>query len=180
MKPIGIISSRDIACNFVEAIDAATDVHLEGTLQNVFDRLARKEPQDIWVQEDDTVYDALMKMANKRVGALLVHSGTTFAGIFTERDYLNRIILKGRSSRQTTVKEVMSPEVQYIHMDTPIRECLDIAITKKFRHIPIVSLLGKEINDRDLVGMLTINDIVSFFMFELELRRLKHVSPDLH
>jgi len=180
IKPIGVISSRDIACNFVEAVDAATDIQLEGTFQQVFERLGRREPQDIWVQEDDTVYDALMKMANKRVGALLVHSGTAFAGIFTERDYLNRIILKGRSSRQTKVKEVMSPDVQYIHMETNIRECLDIAIHKRFRHIPIVSLIGKEINDRDLVGMLTINDIVSFLMFELELRRLKQVSPDLH
>jgi CBS domain-containing protein len=152
---------------------------LEGKLIQVFENLGRKNAADIWLRDDDSVYTAIKKMAENRIGALLVNSNNVFAGIFTERDYLNKIILQGRSSKQTKLKEVMTKNPHFIAADFPIKDCLNMALQNQFRHVPIVSLLGNEINVESLVGMVTINDIIAYLMLELEVKRLKRISPDL-
>jgi len=177
-RPIAVISSRDVTENFVKAAIEA-NIELEGTVQQAFDRLGRQSSGDIWLSEDYTVYDAIKKMTDTHIGALLVNNRNSFTGIFTERDYLNKIILKGRSSRQTKLSEVVTRNVQYIPAESSIMECLQTAVKGKFRHIPVVTQLGAEINEGDMVGMITINDIMAYLMLEVDLKRLKKTVPDL-
>lgn len=179
LSPIGVISARDVATHLVKAVEASKDISLDGTVQHVFDKLGRQSSQDVWMKDDDTVFSAIQKMTKNEIGAILINSSMNMTGIFTERDYLFKIILKGRSSRNTKLKDVMTQKVIFVNPETPTRDCLTLASKKKIRHIPIVSLLGEQINAEQIVGMVTVNDIISFLMLQLERKKLKQDSPDI-
>lgn len=113
-----------------------------------------RNKSDVWsVSPDATVFTALEIMAEKDIGALVVMQGEKLVGIFSERDYARKVILRGRSSKTTTVGELMTKDVFTVTPETSIRECLTLATEKRFRHLPVVSQ-GK------VVGMITIGDIV--------------------
>ena len=106
------------------------------------------------VSPDTTVYDALKLMAEKEVGALVVLENKKMVGILSERDYARKIILKGKSSKETPVREIMTSEVIYTSPDNKVKKCLSLMTKHRFRHIPV---LEKE----QLVGILSIEDIKS-------------------
>ncbi|HET7007028.1 MAG TPA: CBS domain-containing protein, partial [Candidatus Binatia bacterium] len=109
---------------------------------------------DVWsVEPDATVLDALQRMADKEVGALVVMQGEQIVGLISERDYARKIILHGRSSPTTLVREIMTSPVVYIHLDQPIEECMSLMTEKRTRHLPVMEN-GK------LVGLISIGDIV--------------------
>lgn len=104
---------------------------------------------------DSTVYDALVIMAEKHVGALLVMQGDALVGIFSERDYARGIALKGKSSKETPVSEIMTPQTCLITV-TPkntIEECLNLVNDKRIRHLPVL-------DGGRVVGILSIGDLV--------------------
>lgn len=108
----------------------------------------------VWSTAPDTsVFDALTLMAEKNVGALPVLEGDRLVGIFSERDYARKIILKGKTSRETSVREIMTANVISIRPDETIERCMAVMTEKHFRHLPVVE------NDR-LVGMISIGDVV--------------------
>lgn len=112
------------------------------------------KPADLWsVGPEDTVYDAIRTMAEHGVGALLVMNGGELAGVVTERDYARKIVLEGRRSRETQVREVMTGEVTTIEPDRTAADGLAVMTDGRFRHLPVVEG-GK------VVGVVSIGDLV--------------------
>jgi CBS domain-containing protein len=107
----------------------------------------------------DSVYDAIRRMAEKEVGALLVKDGDRVVGIVSERDYARRVILKGRASRETPVGDIMTPEVVTGHLDQRIESCLALMTERRIRHLPIVE-------SGAVVGMLSMGDLVKAIIAE--------------
>jgi CBS domain-containing protein len=104
---------------------------------------------------DATVYEAVIAMVEANVGALLVTEGEDIAGIFTERDYLRRIAVEGRRSRDTSVRDVMSSPVICVTPETGVDETMALMTDRRIRHAPVVA-------DGALVGMISIGDLVKF------------------
>ncbi|MBI9046811.1 MAG: CBS domain-containing protein [Anaerolineaceae bacterium] len=110
---------------------------------------------DIWaIQPDKTVFDALRIMADKDVGALLVMEDEKLLGILSERDYARKIILLGKASVDTPVKEIMTEEVFTVHPEQTIYECLEIMVDNHFRHLPVVQ-------EGKVIGVISIGDVVN-------------------
>jgi len=109
---------------------------------------------DVWcIGLEDTVFEALRRMAEKEIGALVVMDGPRLAGIISERDYARKIVLLGRTSPNTLVKEIMTSHVAYTHPEQSIEECMAIMTDKRVRHLPVIEA-GK------LVGLISIGDLV--------------------
>ncbi len=109
---------------------------------------------DVWsVQPDDTVLDAIKMLARKDIGALLVIEDGKPVGIFSERDYARSVYLKGKSSPETPVRDVMAAPVICVRPDQSVNECMTLMTEKRFRHLPVMD--GDE-----LVGMVSIGDLV--------------------
>lgn len=100
-----------------------------------------------------SVFDALKLMAAKNIGALLVSEGGKVAGIFTERDYARKIILMGKSSKDTPIREVMTAEVLFVRPDQTSEECMALMTENRMRHLPVMDQ-GK------LTGLVSIGDLV--------------------
>lgn len=108
----------------------------------------------IWsIAPDATVYAALELMAAKDVGALLVLEHDRLVGILSERDYARKVVLKGKLSKDTQVREIMTDAVFFVHPDQTIDECMALMTTKRVRHLPVIDH-GK------LVGVISIGDVV--------------------
>jgi len=99
------------------------------------------------------VYDALLIMAENRIGALVVLEGEHLVGIFSERDYAREVVLKGKTSRTTPVSDIMSTAVITVSPDTMVDDCMNLMSGKRIRHLPVLE------NDR-VVGVLSIGDLV--------------------
>ncbi|HEY3153792.1 MAG TPA: CBS domain-containing protein [Candidatus Binatia bacterium] len=110
--------------------------------------------QAVWcVEMGSTVFEALGRMAEKEVGALVVMDGARLAGIISERDYARKIILLGRTSPNTLVEEIMTSHVAYTHLEQSIEECMAIMTDKRIRHLPVI-------DEGKLVGIISIGDLV--------------------
>lgn len=102
---------------------------------------------------DNTVYEAIEKMADKDIGALLVMEGESLRGIITERDYRNKVILKGRTSKTTPVKEIMSTDLYTVKPSDTVETCMALMTDRKFRHLPVLE-------DGKVAGVISIGDLV--------------------
>jgi CBS domain-containing protein len=124
--------------------------------------LAEKDSR-IWsITPDATVYEALVLMDQKDIGALLVMQGNKLIGILSERDYARKIIIKGKSSKETLVREVMTNEVCYVDKKTNMDECLAIMTEKHIRHLPVME-------QNRLIGLVSIGDVVKSIISEQEI-----------
>ncbi len=120
------------------------------TVRNILDT----KGHDVWcIGPEDTVFDALRLMAEKEVGALMVMDGARVAGLISERDYARKIVLLGRTSPNTLVKEIMTTHVAYTHLEQSIEECMAVMTDKRIRHLPVME-------ERKLVGIISIGDLV--------------------
>jgi CBS domain-containing protein len=109
---------------------------------------------DVWcIGLENTVFDALRRMAEKSVGALVVMDGARIAGIISERDYARKVVLLGRTSPNTLVKEIMTVHVACTYLGQPIEECMAVMTEKRIRHLPVME-------DGLLVGIISIGDLV--------------------
>jgi CBS domain-containing protein len=115
---------------------------------------------NVWrVPFEATVFDALQLMAEKEVGALVVVDGPKPVGIISERDYARKIILLGRTSPTTLVREIMTSHIVYTHPDQPIEECMAIITDKRIRHLPVME-------EGKLIGIISIGDLVKTIIAE--------------
>ena len=116
--------------------------------------LGQKESNEIWsIEPDATVLEAIQAMADKRAGALLVMEGSALKGIISERDYAREVILKGRSSKDTLVGEIMSTNLITVPSTQSVDSSLAIMSENHIRHLPIV-------DDDTVVGVLSLGDLV--------------------
>jgi len=127
---------------------------------NTVKRVLQAKPGSVWtIRPDATAYEALRVMADKDIGALLVLSEGRLVGVFSERDYARKVILKGRSSKDTLVSELMSDLVYYVSPEHTINDCMTIMTAKRIRHIPVI-------DDGKLMGIVTIGDVVNSMISE--------------
>jgi CBS domain-containing protein len=113
------------------------------------------------IQPNDTVFDALSVLVNKNVGALVVLSeNDKVLGIFSERDYARRVILKGRASKETLIREVMTENPFTVSEDDSIQDCMVKMTDKHIRHLPVTD------DQQRLVGMISIGDVVKYVIDE--------------
>ncbi len=132
--------------------------------------ILKEKGQEIWsVTPEDWVYDAIELMADKHVGALLVISEGKLVGVVSERDYARKVILQGKSSKQTRVEEIMtSPVIHAAPADT-VEDCMRIMTNNRIRHLPIVE------NER-VLGVVSIGDLVKWIISAQDetIHQLKH------
>jgi CBS domain-containing protein len=131
------------------------------TIKTVGDVLRRKGNEVCSVKPDDTVFNTLKLMAERDVGAVLVLDGGRTVGIFSERDYARQVILKGKTSKDTPVRDIMTTKVAFVRPQQTIEECMALMTVKRFRHLPVMD------NDK-LVGILSIGDVVKAVIAEQE------------
>ena len=128
-----------------------------GTVRSI---LQAKGNKVFAVHPNDTVFSALEEMVEKNVGALVVlDEQEHFAGIFTERDYARKVILKGKASKETRIKEVMTEHPVSVTPDTTLEQCMSLMTTKYIRHLPVFEA-------NNLVGLISIGDIVKYIIDE--------------
>ena len=127
-----------------------------GTVNEILNSKGR----EVWsITPDHTVFEALRLMAEKDVGALLVMEGTKLVGLVTERDYARKIVLAGKSSRETPVREAMTTRVLCARPDQTVEECMALMTDKRTRHLPIV-------DHKHVIGMVSIGDLVKAIIRE--------------
>jgi CBS domain-containing protein len=128
------------------------------TVQQV---LAQKGRDVLSVRADETVYVAIRKMAEKNVGSLVVLEGDRLVGIITERHYARSVFLKGRSSPQTRVADIMERKVVCVHPSQSVEECMALMNAKRVRHLPVI-------DDGTLSGIVSIGDLVKSIISDRE------------
>jgi CBS domain-containing protein len=117
--------------------------------------LGEKGRQVLEIQADASVFEAVKQMVEANVGSLLVTEGGKITGIITERDYLRRVTLQGRTDQDTAVREIMSSPLIVATPETPVDECMALMTDRRIRHVPVVE--GGEV-----VGVVSIGDLVKF------------------
>jgi CBS domain-containing protein len=131
-------------------------------MMHTIGQLLEAKGKDIWsISPSATVFEALRIMAKKDIGALLVVDKEKLVGIFSERDYVQKVILKGKSSKETNVGELMTTDVFYIDPKNTLHECMAIMTAKHIRHMPVLE-------NNQLIGMLTLGDVVKQIISEQE------------
>ena len=139
----------------------------------VFDPVSfilRKKGTDVWsVPSDATVYDAMQMMADKDVGALLIMDGSQFVGVVSERDYARKVILQGRSSKDTAVRDIATETLITISPECSVDQAMRIITTNRIRHLPVVC-------DGKVHGMISIGDLVQWISFAQDhtIEQLEH------
>jgi CBS domain-containing protein len=121
-----------------------------------------KKGSQVWsVTPSTTVYDVLELMAEKEIGAVVVLDGGQPIGIFSERDYARQVVLKGRTSKDTPVREVMASRIVFVRPEQSIEDCMALMTDKHVRHLPVLQ-------QGTLAGMLSIGDVVKEMISEKE------------
>ena len=126
--------------------------------------------RDVWsIDPDASVYDAIEVMAEKNVGALVVIENDKLAGIISERDYARKVILEGKASKETAVRDIMVTKVICVRPDQSIDDCMSIMTEKRIRHLPVM-------HEGQLGGMITLGDVVKCIIADqkYEIDELQH------
>jgi CBS domain-containing protein len=131
------------------------NIEISGKVSSI---LAHKKTSTVWsIGPNATVIDAIRLMDEKNVGALPVVDNKTLVGVVSERDYTRKIILKGRSSKDTLVSDIMTKQVLTVNPSTSITECMRTMTDRRVRHLPVL-------DGSNLVGILSIGDVVNWLI----------------
>ena len=132
--------------------------------------ILKQKPGDLWkIPPEQSVYEAISVMADKQIGALMVISEGALVGMLSERDYARKVILQGRSSKDTPVSEIMTSPVIYVTPANTLDECMALMTAHRIRHLPVM-------RGQDVVGVVSIGDLVKRIMSSQEetIRHLEH------
>jgi CBS domain-containing protein len=124
-------------------------------VSNVEQILEGKGRDVLSIDADASVYDAAKQMIDANVGAMLVSVEGRISGVVTERDYLRRVTLEGRSDRETPVREIMSSPLVVVSPETSVEECMALMTERRIRHLPVAE-------NGEIVGVISIGDVVKF------------------
>ncbi|MBM3127606.1 MAG: CBS domain-containing protein [Chloroflexi bacterium] len=133
-------------------------------------QLLQEKGRAVWsIAPEATVYAALTLMAEKNVGALMVLEGSRVVGIISERDYARKVVLKGKFSKDTRVREIMTDKVYFVRPEQTIEECMALMTAEHIRHLPVLA-------DDQLVGVISIGDVVKVVISDKEflIEQLEH------
>jgi CBS domain-containing protein len=142
---------------------------VEGARMTIKHLLAQKS-QNVWtIDPDATVFDALAKMAEKDIGSLVVMDGEKLVGIITERHYSRNVILKGKTSPTTLVRDIMERNVIHVRPEQSVELCMTLMTEKRVRHLPVVE-------DTKVIGIVSIGDLLKFIISkrEFDIDQLEH------
>ena len=130
-------------------------------MTRVEDFIKLNENRQIWtISNDQSVMQALILMSEKNIGAIIIADSNDFPiGIFSERDYARKVILKGKSSKDTLLDEVMTKELITITKDHKIDQCMEIMTEKKIRHLPVLE-------NKKIIGIISIGDVLKIMIKE--------------
>ena len=137
-------------------------------MRTVRQLLEAKSPEIIAIGPEAPVIDAIRLMAERGIGALLVMQGARLAGILSERDYARKVVLQGRSSRDTPVRDIMTAEVVSVAPGDSIDHCMQLVTDRRIRHLPVVDA-------GEVVGVLSIGDLVKT-VIELQRRDIDQLQ----
>lgn len=122
-------------------------------MRSVRHLLEAKAPEVFAIGPDEPVVDAIRLMADKRIGALLVMQGGRLVGIVSERDYARKVVLQGKSSRDTPVRDIMTAEVMTVGLDDTAEHCMQLVTNRRIRHLPVM-------DGGHVLGVVSIGDLV--------------------
>jgi len=129
-------------------------MHIPGTIES----LLNQKPESLWsISPDSTVFDAIKMMSDKNIGALPVMTGDRLVGMFSERDYTRKVILKGKSSKATSVREIISTPVISVERGHSVEECMRLMTEHRVRHLPVLE-------EGRVVGIVSIGDLVNWII----------------
>jgi CBS domain-containing protein len=133
-----------------------------GIAMKTVGQLLSMKGSDVWkVSPEASVLDALKLMAEKNIGAVLVLDGDDLVGIFSERDYARKVILEGKTSRETQVSDIMTSELAFVQPGQSMEECMVLMTNERIRHLPVME-------GGRLVGLISIGDVVKAVISEQE------------
>ncbi|MGC9037054.1 MAG: CBS domain-containing protein [Verrucomicrobiia bacterium] len=131
-------------------------MHLTGTISSVLS--LKKDPDIIWtISPEATVFEAIKMLSDKNIGALLVMEGEKLVGILSERDYTRKVVLLGRSSKETRVRDIISTNLITVTPQHTVEECMRLMTEHKVRHLPVVE-------NQKVVGIVSIGDLVNWII----------------
>ena len=131
--------------------------------------LLRQKGQTVWsIPPDATVYEAIEQMADKKIGALVVMLAGRLDGIVTERDYARKVILKGKHSRETRVRDVMTAQVLFVTPTQSIDDCMRLMTSRRVRHLPVLE-------GENVVGIISMGDLVNWIIASHE-QTIQHLQ----
>lgn len=127
-------------------------------MEATVDAILNEKGSRVWtIPADATVFEAIQLMAARNIGALVVMSRGKIEGIFTERDYTRKVALYGKSSKDTLVSEIISPQLHVATPDNTVEECMRIMTENRVRHLPVL-------NGEELAGIVSIGDLVNWII----------------
>jgi CBS domain-containing protein len=141
-------------------------------MKKVSDILARKGGDAITIDAETSVLDALRLMDDKNIGSVIVTENEEYVGLLTERDYARKVILRGKSSDETTVREIMTTDLPHIIPDNSVETCMHIMSENNIRYLPVFR------NDK-LCGIISINDLVTETILT-HLETIEHLKSYIH
>ena len=134
-------------------------------------QVLKSKPEQVvfTIAASDSVYNAIRLMAEKQIGALVVTDGHAIVGIVTERDYARKVVLMDRSSKTTTVRDIMSPHVLFVRLNQTTYDCMALMTERRMRHLPVL-------DNEKLIGMVSIGDLVKDIIAEQQftITQLEH------
>ena len=130
-------------------------------MTRIEDFLKQNKDRKIWtISKDQSVRQALIVMSEKNIGAIIIVDNNNFPiGIFSERDYARKIVLKGKSSKDTLLEEVMTKELITVTRNYKIEQCMEIMIEKRIRHLPVLE-------NKEIIGIISIGDVLKIMIKE--------------
>jgi CBS domain-containing protein len=147
------------------ALSAEPKIRLDEPVKS----LLRQKGRAVWsISPEASVYEAIEQMSEKHIGALVVLSAGKLAGIVSERDYARKVILMGRQSRDTKVREIMTTPALYVTPEQSIDECMRLMSSRRVRHLPVLE-------GETVVGMLSIGDLVNWIISSHE-QTIQHLQ----